>query len=440
MKIANASAFWGDHPGAAFELMSMTEDLDFLTFDYLSEVSLSIMAIQREKDPQMGYAADFIQVIKSLKPLFDRGRRCKIVSNAGGLNPLGLAQKIRALGLPLRIFVVTGDDVLSKLLKNPEQDSFCNLDTGRPLGEVCDRLVTANAYLGAKGIVEALDKGADIVITGRVADPSLTVAPCMHHFKWSGSDWPKIAQATVAGHLIECGTQVTGGISNDWLKWADGPPIGFPIAEIDQEGKLAITKAPQTGGCVSEMTVKEQLLYEIGDPAHYLSPDVSVSLNQLSVHQISTNRVAVEGAIGSSPTPFYKVSATYRAGFKVEGMITLYGDQLQEKSQAAGKRLFNHLKELGYAFEETRVELIGAGAIPHGSAISLREGVLRLAARSSSEQACKALADEIAPLVTSGPAGTTGYSSGRPHVRPLFGYWPCLIEKSKVLEEVKEVL
>lgn len=440
MKIANASAFWGDRPGAAFELLSMTEDLDYLTFDYLSEVSLSIMAIQKEKDPLMGYAADFIQVIKSLKPLFERGRRCKIVSNAGGLNPWGLAQKIRALGLPLRIFVVTGDDVLPRLLEDPESDSFRNLDTARSLDEVRERLVTANAYLGAKGIVAALQKGADIVITGRVADPSLTVAPCIHHFGWSEIDWSKIAQATIAGHLIECGTQVTGGISNDWLKWAEGPPIGFPIAEIDHEGKFAITKAPQSGGCVSEMTVKEQLLYEIGDPSSYLSPDVSVSFNQLSVHQVSSNRVAVEGAIGTSPTPFYKVSATYRAGFKVEGMITLYGDQLPEKAQAAGRRLFNTLKDSGYAFDETRVELIGAGAIPHGTALSLREGVLRLAARSSSEQACKALADEIAPLVTSGPAGTTGYSSGRPHVRPLFGYWPCLIEKSKVFEEVKEVL
>lgn len=440
MKIANASAFWGDRPEAAFELLSMTEDLDYLTFDYLSEVSLSIMAIQKEKDPSMGYAADFIQVIKSLKPLFDRGRNCKIVSNAGGLNPWGLAQKIRALGLPLRIFVVTGDDVLSQLLEHPESNSFRNFDTERSLNEVRERLVTANAYLGAKGIVAALEKGADIVITGRVADPSLTVAPCIHYFGWSENDWPKIAQATIAGHLIECGTQVTGGISNDWLKCAEGPPIGFPIAEIDEKGEIVITKASASGGCVSEMTVKEQLLYEIGDPGRYLSPDVTVSFHGLSVHQISANRVAVKGAIGSPPTEFYKVSATYRAGFKVEGMITLYGDQLQEKAQAAGKQLFDSLKRSGYVFDETRVELIGGGAIPHGAAVSLREGVLRLAARSSSEQPCKALADMIAPLVTSGPAGTTGYSSGRPHVRPLFGYWPCLIEKAQVFEEIKEVL
>lgn len=440
MKIANASAFWGDRPEAAFELLSMVENLDYITFDYLSEVSLSIMAIQREKDPSTGYAADFIQVIKSLKPLFDKGKRCKIISNAGGLNPWGLAKKVCALGLPLRVFVVTGDDVLPQLLERPQDKQFRNLDSGRPVAEVHDRLVTANAYLGAQGIVKALNQGADIVITGRVADPSLTVAPCVFQWNWEENDYQKIAQATVAGHLIECGTQVTGGISNDWLQWSEGPAIGFPIAEIDASGKFVITKAKDSGGHVSEMTVKEQLLYEIGDPSHYLSPDVSVSFNQLSVRAEGVDRVAVEGAEGSQPTDFFKVSATYRAGFKVEGMITLYGDQLPEKAAISGRKVFDALQKHGYLYDETRVELIGAGAIPHGSVEGLREGVLRIAARSSSEQACKALADQIAPLVTAGPAGTTGYSSGRPHVRPLFGYWPCLIQKSKVHVEVKEVL
>jgi hypothetical protein len=209
---------------------------------------------------------------------------------------------------------------------------------------------------------------------------------------------------------------------------------------MDASGKFLITKASGTGGHVSEMTVKEQLLYEIGDPANYLSPDVSVSFHQIAVRAEGVDRVAVEGAEGSAPTDYYKVSATYRAGFKVEGMITLYGDQLAAKAEVSGRKIFEALEKGGFSFDETRVELIGAGAIPHGSVEGLREGVLRIAARSSSEQACKALADQIAPLVTSGPAGTTGYSSGRPHVRPLFGYWPCLIKKSKVLDEVKEVL
>jgi hypothetical protein len=434
IKIGNAQGFWGDSPGAAARLLKQQPDLDYLTLDYLAELSMSILAIQKEKDPAGGYAKDFLDVIGSLIPFWKNGSKVKVVANAGGLNPQACAKACAELlkkhGLHLVIGTVTGDDVLDVLNEGP------NLETGEPLSTIKDRLVTANAYLGAAPIAEALEKGADIVITGRVADPSLTVGPCMHHFKWKESDYDKIAGATIAGHLIECGTQVTGGISTKWLQIENPAAIGFPIVEVSEDGSCIVTKPLGTSGCVDEQTVKEQLLYEIGDPAHYLSPDATVSFLTLKLRVEGPNRVHLSDATGGPPPSTYKVSATYRDGFRAEGMIALFGRETLKKAQKCGEIVLQRVKEAGFDLQRSCVECLGGGDVVPGVFSNrkpdLLECVLRIAVADSRKEAVEYFTKEIAPLVTSGPQGITGYSSGRPHVRPVFGYWPCLIAREKV--------
>ena len=425
LKIGNAQGFWGDSSDAAAKLATLVPDLNYLTLDYLAEVSLSIMAIQREKDPSLGYARDFISVIESLLPLWEGGSKLKVVSNAGGLNPKGLA---KALGdLPLKIAVVEGDDVLAQLQKNPE--NFPNFDTGESLTAISDRLVTANAYLGAEGIVKALDEGADIVITGRVADPSMVVAPSIHHYGWKEDEYNKIAGATVAGHLIECGRQVTGGISTDWLTLPDHSWIGFPIVEVAVDGSCIVTKAKGTGGAVNELIVKEQLLYEIGDPSCYLSPDVTVSFLDVEVKEIGEERVHVHGAKGTAPKETLKVSATYRDGWRSEGTLALFGKDVAEKAKATGEAI---LDQLELKPERSIIECIGAGDLVPGTTEppkNLRECMLRIAVADPNKEIIEQFTKEIAPMVTAGAAGTTGYIGGRPKVRPIFGFWPCLISR-----------
>ena len=448
LKIANASAFWGDQPDAAARLLAAQPDLDFLTLDYLAEVSLSIMAIQREKDPQSGYARDFVDVIRSLVPFYQRGGRTKIVTNAGGLEPEACARAVqselaRANLSRMRIGIVTGDDVLAQLLASskgkpaPAPSWFDNLETRAPVGTVAERLVTANAYLGAASISDALRAGADIVITGRVADPSLTVGPCLAHFGWSDDDHDRIAGATVAGHLIECGTQVCGGFSTDWLELPNAHDIGFPIAEVFADGSCVITKPARTGGSVSLRNVKEQLLYEIGDPANYLSPDATVSFLTLRLEQMALDRVRVAGATGRLPPPTYKISATYRDGFKAHGQLTIFGHDAVKKARHAGEGLLRGLSERGCHFRETLVECLGTGASARGivsrmSDTHLVETVLRVSVAADARDPVERFTREIAPLVTRGPQGVTGYATGRPKVLPIFGYWPCLIDRASV--------
>lgn len=441
IRIANASAFWGDQPDAAARLLSACPDLDYLTLDYLAEVSLSIMAAIRAKDPHSGYARDFLDVLTSLVPHYRSGARTRIVTNAGGLDPLACAHAaadlLSSAGLTrLRIAAVTGDDVLAQLRATPA--TFPNLETSAPLAPLASRLETANAYLGAAPIAEALRAGADLVITGRVADPSLTVGPALAHFHWQPTDYDRIAGATVAGHLIECGTQVTGGFSTDWLTLPDHTDLGFPIAEISSDGSCVITKPPRSGGAVTRDTVREQLLYEIGDPATYLSPDATVSLLDVQVAPLAPDRVRVSGAAGGNPPPDYKVSATYRDGYKAHGQLTIFGHDAPRKARAAGESLFARLAARGLTFRETLIECLGANATaPHlPPPPNLLETVLRLSVAADDRAPVERFTKEIAPLVTCGPQGTSGYASGRPKVLPIFGYWPTLIPRDQLAPTV----
>lgn len=445
LKIANAGAFWGDQPDAAARLVAVTPDLDFLTLDYLAEVSLSIMAARRSKEPAAGYARDFLDVIRSLIPLYQRGAKTRIITNAGGLDPhacaTAVAESLRAADLTrLRVAVVTGDDVLTALAgRSPEPDNGVgnNLETGAPISTVRDRLITANAYLGAGVIADALRAGADIVVTGRVADPSLVVGPCLAHFNWSDTDYNRLAGATVAGHLLECGTQVSGGFSTDWLTIPHPHDIGFPIAEIVRDGSCVITKPPGSGGAVTRDTVREQLLYEIGDPANYLSPDATVNFLTLRVTDLGGARVRVSGATGAPPPPTYKVSATYRDGYKAHGMLTVFGHDAVKKARHAGEALLHRMNARGIHFRETLVECLGTGASVRGIAsrmsdTHLVETVLRVSVAADSREPVERFTKEIASLVTSGPQGVTGYATGRPKVLPILGYWPCLVARTAV--------
>jgi hypothetical protein len=447
LRIGNAQGFWGDSPGAPRRLLEQAPELDFLTLDYLAELSLSIMASQRERDPSAGYARDFLEVIDSLVPYWQSGGQCRIVTNAGGLNPEGCASACAAAlgraGLNhLRVFSVSGDDVLEQLRAAPEAQEFRHLETKEPLGALAGRLVAANAYLGAQSVAEAIAEGAHVVVTGRVADPSLTVAPCVAHFNWSWTDYSRLAAATVAGHLIECGTQATGGFSTDWLDLPDHDRIGYPIVEVEEDGSFVITKPPASGGRVTLQTVKEQLLYEIGDPGAYLSPDATVSLLGIALEQQGENQVRVTGARGGPPPERLKVSASYRDGYKAHATLTVFGRDAVRKAQAAGEGVFRRLREAGCKLERTLVETIGGGACAPGVDLgdsAPLEVVLRLSAADSRKEALERFSKEIAPLVTCGPQGVAGYASGRAKPVPVFAYWPCLIQRGAVRAKVVEV-
>ena len=448
VRIGNACGFWGDRLDAAAEMLTLEPELDFLTLDFLAEVSMSILALQRSRDPEAGWPRDVIHMVRSIAPYWQNSGRCRIITNAGGLNPLGCAraclEALHQAGCTGRtVAAVSGDDVLA-LLQSPqaEGEDLRNLDTGRPIAEVRQRLMTANAYLGAQPIVEALARGADLVITGRVADPSLTVASCVHRFAWPEDDWDRLAGATVAGHLIECGTQVTGGIATDWLHVPEVDRCGFPIAEVAEDGSCLITKPRGTGGWVCGDSVKEQLLYEIADPDNYLSPDVTVSFLWLAVEDQGDDRVRVSGARGRPASPTYKVGATWQDGFRAQGQLTVYGADAVAKAHRAGEAVLQRLKRDGLCLRESLVECLGAGACrPQGAdpavTATLRETVLRIAVADDSREAVERFACEIMPLVTAGPQGTTGYAEGRPRVHPLFRFWPCLIGRDRIKPQVE---
>lgn len=442
VRIGNTHGFWGDRLDAAAEMLARESDLDFLTLDFLAEVSMSILAMQHSKDPDAGWPKDILEVVRSLAPYWQSGGRCRLITNAGGLNPVACAracqQVLAEVGVTDRTIVaVTGDDVLDSVRNDDGEATWLrNLDTGEPLTRVRDRLVTANAYIGAESVAQALALGADIVIAGRVADPSLTVAACAHHLGWSWNDWNRLAGATVAGHVIECGTQVTGGISTDWLQLPDADEMGFPIVEVFDDGHFIVTKPQGTGGLVSEQTVKEQLVYEIGDPGNYLSPDVTVSFRSLLVTQDGQNRVRVEGAAGRPAPATYKVSATYRDGFRASGQLTIFGADAVAKARRAGECALSRLARHGVTFRESLVECVGAGACrPWNSnerSDQLDEVVLRVSVADDSRENVTRFTREVMPLITAGPPGTTGYADGRPTVHPVFRYWPCLIARDRV--------
>ncbi|HEX4148978.1 MAG TPA: acyclic terpene utilization AtuA family protein [Pirellulales bacterium] len=444
IRIGNGAGFLGDSLAAPRRLIESAE-LDYLTLEYLAELTLSILARSREKDPRAGYAADFLEVLGDLAPALARQPRLKIVTNAGGVNPPGCVREAAAFlasaGLPgERVALVTGDDLLGRL--DELQAAGCrfdNLDTGQPLASLAEPIVSANAYLGARPIAEALGQAARFVITGRVADASLTVGPAVHEFGWAWNAWQPLAGASVAGHMIECGAQATGGFypHASEINLAD---VGYPIAVLAADGSCVISKPAGSGGRVNRETVSEQLLYEIGDPAHYLTPDVDVDFTTIELSDEGSDRVALRGATGRPATDTYKVSLAYKAGYTASCQLLVYGRDCTAKARSCAEIIFARLRASGYSFADAHVELLGAGeGVPgvFSPPADLREVMLRITVRHADRAAVERFTREVAPLATAGPAGLAGYTAARGVVRPVFAYWPTLVPKELVPWQVE---
>jgi hypothetical protein len=444
LRIGNGCGFWGDNLDAPVQLAERGR-LDVLTLEYLAELTMSILAQQKQRDPQAGYAGDFLDVLERLTPHLKQQPGLVIVANAGGMNPTACAARARAIldkaGLTeRRIGTVEGDDLLPRLDELIAAGHTLNhLDNGQPLTAVRQHVVGANAYLGSAGIVEALRRGASIVITGRVADASLTLGPAMHAFGWREDDWDRLSAGTVAGHLIECGAQATGGLWCNVTPGTDLGHVGYPIAVVEADGTCTITKPEGTGGAVNLETVSEQLLYEVGDPTAYLTPDVVADFTSVRLEDVGRDQVRVTGARGKPATPTFKVSIGYRDGWTASGTLVLAGPDAVAKARWAGRILLERLQTAGAMPSAHLVEVLGGGdLVPGVLAVPgpMPEAVLRVAVRDGRKAVVERFSKEFAPLVTAGPPGVTGYTTGRPVVREVFAYWPALVSKAVVSPRV----
>ncbi len=441
IRIANGQGFWGDSLQAPLEQIRRGP-INYLTLDYLAEVTMSILQKQRSRDSRLGYARDFPGFIAEAAHDIVQ-RRVTVIANAGGVNPESCRDAVRS-GIPrgVRVGVVKGDDILHRL--DELIRSGCelkNLDTGEPLSAVRDRVQSANVYLGAWPIVEALQQGAQIVITGRCSDPALSLAAEIHEFGWQKDDWNLLAAGAVAGHTIECGAQATGGNCQvDWKTMPDYADIGYPILEAEPDGTFVITKHAGTGGRVNVAGVTEQLLYEIGDPRSFLTPDVIADFTTIHLEQSAPDRVRFSGIQGRAPTEFYKVSISYSAGFKAIGELVYAWPDAYEKARAADRTLRLRLDRLGLRFDSINTQFAGANAC-HGERLSgepspdLAEVFMRVGVRSTDQAAVDRFTKEIAPLALNGPPVVT-YVGGRPKVEEVVAYWPALIPKTAIRTEV----
>jgi hypothetical protein len=447
IRIAAGQGFWGDLPDAPVRQVE-GGPIDYLMLDYLAEVTMSIMQKQKARDPKAGYARDFIPLMKRILPACVE-REIKVTANAGGVNVRGCADALvevaRELGLAgkVRIGIVTGDDIMSRLDELLARGiELRNMDTEEPLSTVRDRIQSANVYLGAAPLVEALQQGAHVVITGRATDTGLTLAPLMHEFGWAANDWNRLAAGTIAGHIIECGAQCSGG--NCQYEWRNIPnlaDVGFPIVEVSSDGTFVVTKHEGTGGCVNVPSVKEQLVYEMGDPHEYITPDVVADFTTIRLQDDGRDRVRVHGIEGRPATEFFKVSISYSAGFKAVGTLVYSWPDAYEKAEAADKILRARLDRLGLKFEQVLTEFVGASAT-HGPLAGepradLPEVQLRVGVRGEDRSAIERFSKEIAPLILTGPPGVTGFAGGRPKVEEIVAYWPALIPKTEIETSVE---
>ena len=445
VRVAAGQGFWGDDLDAPRRQVE-GGPIDYLMLDYLAEVTMSILQKQKERDPSLGYARDFVGAMESVLPaVVERG--VKIIANAGGVNPPACAAAVQAVAEKkgargaLRIGVVSGDDLLGRLDQLiAAGHPLANMETGEPLSLVRDRVLSANAYIGSEPIVEALGKGANVVITGRSTDTALTMAPLRHEFGWGATSWDQLAAGIVAGHIIECGAQCSGGnCLYDWRSIPDLANVGYPLVEAKADGTFVVTKHPNTGGRVSVQTVSEQLVYEMGDPHSYITPDVIADFTTIKLARDGDDRVLVSGIKGTPPTDKLKVSVAYRAGFKAVGTLVYVWPDALEKAQLADKILRERLDRLGLRFERILSEFVGATAT-HGHLAgdqrNAPEVQLRFGVRGPDRAAVERFTREIAPLVLNGPPSVTGFAGGRPKVEEIVAYWPALIDKSVVKTKV----
>jgi hypothetical protein len=447
IRIASGQGFWGDLLDAPVRQVEGGR-IDYLMLDYLAEVTMSIMQKQRARDPRAGYARDFVPLMREILPACVE-RNIRVTANAGGVNPQGCAEAVREvareLGLAgrLKIGIVTGDDImgdLDDLLARGVE--LRNMDTDEPLSTVRERVQSANVYLGAQPMVEALRGGARVVITGRATDTGLTLAPLIHEFGWRADDWDRLAAGTIAGHIIECGAQASGGNCQfEWESIPDLANVGFPIVEGSPDGTFVITKHEGTGGRVNVPAIKEQLVYEMGDPHEYITPDCVADFTTIRLEDAGRDRVRVYGIEGKPATEFYKVSISYSAGFKAVGTLVYSWPQAYEKARAADLILRARLERLGLKFDQILTEFVGAnathGALAGEPSPDAPEVQLRVGVRGSDREAVERFTKEIAPLVLTGPPGVTGFAGGRPKVEEIVAYWPALIPKTEITTRVE---
>lgn len=449
IRIASGQGFWGDLPDAPVRQVE-GGPIDYLMLDYLAEVTMSIMQKQLSRDPAAGYAKDFVSLMRQILPACVE-RSIKVTANAGGVNVGGCAAAIqnvaRDLGLSgkFRMGIVTGDNLLPRLDEMLARGiELRNMDTDEPLAQVRDRIRSANAYLGAWPMVEALNRGAQIVITGRATDTGLTLAPLIHEFGWAPDDWDRLSAGTIAGHIIECGGQASGGnCQYDWRNIPDLANIGFPIVEASPDGTFVITKHEGTGGWVNIPSIKEQLVYEMGDPHEYITPDCVADFTTIQLEDAGPDRVRVHGIQGRPATEFLKVSISYSAGFKAVGTLVYSWPDALEKAQAADKVLRGRLDRLGLKFEHVQTEFVGAnathGALAGEAPRDLAEVQLRVGVRGNDRNGVERFTKEIAPLILTGPPAVTGFAGGRPKVEEIVAYWPALIPKEEIQPQVEIV-
>ncbi len=439
--IANGQGFWGDSILGPVRLVR-EGPLHYLTLDYLAEVTMSIMQKLKRRDPGAGYATDFVTMLDRILPEV-AAKGIKVIANAGGVNPeacrKAVLETIQKKGLRgIKVGVVSGDDILERIPEmTAKGETFASMDTGEPLSKVKEKLLSANAYIGAGPIVEALRKGAQIVITGRCTDPSLVLAPMIHEFDWSMDDWNKLAAGTVAGHIVECGPQCTGGNYTYWRSVPNLARIGYPIVEAHPDGTFHVTKHAKTGGLCTVETVASQLVYEMGDPAKYLTPDVVADFTSIRLEQEGKDRVRVSGIRGAERPAKLKVSASYLNGYKASGQLTVAGPDAIEKSRLCADVVFERLKMDGVEFppEGRLVEIVGTGVCHEGIVPPPKdpsEVVLRIGVKDADRAKVDRFGREIAPLVTSGPPGVTGFAGGRPQATEIVAYWPALVSRNLI--------
>ncbi len=447
IRIASGQGFWGDLIEAPYK--QVTEgDVDYLVMDYLAEVTMSILQKQKNKNPEMGYARDIPPLMERILPIC-KEKGIKVITNGGGVNPVACAKAViesaKKVGITdLKLAVVLGDNIKDRI--DEIIDAGCelnNMETGESIIPVKDELLSANVYFGAFPIVEALQKGADVVITGRTTDTGLTLAPMIYEFGWEKDNFDLMSAGTVAGHILECGAQATGGnFLGNWEDVPDMANIGFPICEAYPNGEFVITKHESLGGLVTVDTISEQLVYEIGDPKEYITPDCVADFTSIQLNQEGENRVKVSGIKGFPATEFYKVSCAYADGYSAVGTLTYSWPQALTKAKTAGKILKQRLEDLGLEFDEIRTEFVGFDSC-HGplskdlNEDDINEVVLRVAVRSHDYNSVKRFGREIAPLILTGPPSVTGFAGGAPKPSDVVAYWPALIPKNLVEPKVE---
>ena len=437
VRVGNASGYWGDDL-SALERQLARGRLHYITLDFLAEVTMSILQKQRSRNIELGYATDFIHQMRTSLPLLT-STQTRMITNAGGLNPLGCARQIERmaaeLGATTKVAVISGDDLMDRLDQLLAKGvPLKNMETGEALSSIRERVESANAYLGAAPILQALEKGADIVITGRVADAALAVAPPVFEFGWSLEDWDRLASAIVAGHILECGAQASGGNLTDWREVPSLLDIGYPVAEFLSDGTFHVTKHEGTGGLVSRKTVTEQLIYEIGDPRDYRTPDAVADFSSIVLSEEAENRVKVSGVRGKPRPDSLKVSISYHDGYKAEGTLIVTRPDAVEKSRRLADLFWTRL---GLEFEETSTELVGYNSCHRHlvAPFDPPEILLRLSARDTDEEKLEEFARKFPSLLLSSTP-SIALLGARPRIQEVVAYWPCLIPAWEITPEV----